>query len=281
MRGGGQKSVIDNIMTDLDTFNLVQGMTVDEQGEWDIGSDHNMTWVDISIQKSNRQSMATPWTKRKWKMEIGTDWSKYRECIERRLMGWSPQKWIEYSEEDMAKQVEEVVEEFSNVIIAAADEALGRKKANGKRKNPISDESVQAIKERKKACKGWKNSVKEQRCTEVVQECWQVYKECKEKVRGIKIKEKRRWNSRMMEKISSKGCGAKSFWQYWNNMNYRKGTTQTIRSDKGRLSETKEIAEEIASHWERLYKPYETEQEEPEEHSTGPTPEEGAEIRVG
>jgi len=252
---GEQRSVIDFILADEDILRGIESMVVDDEGRWEVGSDHNISWVVVSM-KDSEKGMVTPGETGSWIINDRTEWEEFRKGLSNRLTGWSPEAWEDQNGKGIEEQVETMVADFTGLLIETANNTIKKRKKKGNGKARIGEEVMRNMKARKKACKAHRRSVKEEEPECVTMDKWKEYQRCRGEVLRAKRKERGKKNSSILEKIGSKVMGPKAFWNHWKSLKGRDEPTQTVRNDEGRVYKCKEVAEEIAKHWERLNTPH-------------------------
>jgi hypothetical protein len=109
-----KKSIVDYVLACDKTKEKIQKMNIDDEGEYNILSDHNLIQIKLEIkaQKINRMK------EQKWDIKDDTDWDTYRV------------KTKEMMEKEKEKNNKIMYEKFVDILTEAGKESIGMKKGS-------------------------------------------------------------------------------------------------------------------------------------------------------
>ena len=262
--GRGKRSVLDYVLMTQGMADRTTQVTVDDDGWFDIGSDHNLIFWEtlgereddsgVDMGTSRRRRENNIWT---WKMKGDVDWAAYKVRVEEKMdlfdeemlsdRGWTAKDrycvFLNYLQE--AAEVS-----FKKVFIGGHSQ--------GRQQNTWWDEEVkEAIKRRKEACrvhrkydrlsKAFPNAIP----TSLVEEKWVQYMEEKQNAKELVRKKRQKERDEVLEEFrKTRGYGGSFFWN-----KVKKSTARGIRhlrDPHGKLiAEEKGMAEIARLHFEK------------------------------
>ena len=215
-------------------------MTIDDDGWFDIGSDHNlMFWDSIRRTGDNgsegaEKGRATQrceksiWT---WKRKGKVNWTAYKEKVEEKL---------ELFGDDMVSERKWTAEErycvFMKYLQEAADESLEKVYGGRMFKKPRThawwdDEVKEAIRRRKEACRVHRKFSRLRKSfpgaisSDMVEEKWAEYLEMKQIAKELVAQKRRKERDEVLDEFrKSGGYGSSYFWK-----KVKKGSVKGIK----------------------------------------------------
>lgn len=206
-----QQSIIDYVLTESRAKKQVNRMKIWDNGQRDIGSDHN--WISVSVELKEGLSGRAHTKKRKgnakWDISEKTDWN----CFTRKCSEVFSVEFIEGLDEG---GLEEAYNKILEGLKGVAESTVGVKKPRRGRKM-IPKNVKDAIKERKEARVGIN------RCEERdKQQFWDIYMEKKKEADRLKAQYRNAMNKKTCERICNAGKNSsRQFWQEIRKNNYK------------------------------------------------------------
>ena len=206
---GAQKSTIDYLLGSQTLMSQVRKMTVDEEGNFHFGSDHNVLILNVkpdklvqvpTLNSTNSKGIV-------WKIGRNQDWYCYQNELSNEFSEWNAESFHDANS---------LWTSWKSKLINAATNTIGVKKGNNNKKNFAYDEDVKlAINERKAANKNHRVWLKSKnRDKSEGDRLWEIYKDKKESAKKL-VRQKamqKRFNDSI--EISKKGGpGCRDFWK--------------------------------------------------------------------
>lgn len=243
---GDRKSIIDYVLVDDGLFRLVEKMCIDEEGDMDVGSDHNWMSVVLKCVKKVRKAGSFKWV---WCIDRETDWNTYREKL-RRVLGQWRMKWVDGDLVD----VQGMSDDLKRKIFEVAKETIGRKKVPSEGKGyRIDTELKRAIGTRRVKNRAWRlaRRNREEREIEAARD---EYMEAREKVNKMKAERRAKRNEEMTRKVMSSGAESSSV--FWKHVTKRKKNQVDRLTHRGKVVEGESgIREALRDHWREVNDP--------------------------
>ncbi len=243
---GEKKSILDLTLTSSTSFERIESILIDEDGDYSIESkraktDHNFSIIKMKLETNRAQE------REKEIIICNEKWDEYRSALKKEL---------EVFDDDDVKytQVESAIQKASRAVIS-------RKFKKPRKRIWGYNEEIQAeIKERRKRCSQWKKE--KDPVKKILLE--QNYREQKLKVNEILDLAESEEISRIIEKD---GTERLDFWKTMKRIRKKEINTIKIRKENKELTEDpNEILEEKKKYFQKLYsKPKQTAAQEQEE----------------
>ncbi len=247
-----QRSAIDFCFVSRALKPYIRKMTIDEHGLFEIGSDHNMFWVEFMIPNKSSGIPTAPQNTPKWNITPDTDWRKFRRELEveyetRETAQMSPFKVVR------SRDIEQQNEEVCTNMRTTAAKMIGKKRARS-RGVGLSKDTLQRIKRRKTARRQLRVARKSKRPLQEINRLRAEYHARKREVRQQKDEEASKKEKTVLQSLQRKGkLHIGNFWKHRrskrvnNQQNaVRKGTTLLLDPD--------DIKKHIEEYFGSLYK---------------------------
>lgn len=240
---GSQRTTIDYVLLNDIATRMLKKISIDEDGLWSVGSDHNRILVTLNTctQKEQEEKNTEEELERElWNLEEG-NLEKFKIKME------------SFAQKNNGKAT---YEQLVKVINEVALQTIKRKKVGGKKcifqpKKWWDQEVKDAIKIRKKYCKSHRKAIKEGNTSEEVNEKWETYSKQKEITKQLIAKKIREMNKKIETEIKSAGRGAgKKFWNYIKGKKKKEKTCPIrLKNKQGvYITGTREIEQGIIEH---------------------------------
>ncbi len=264
--GGSKRSTLDYVLASEAWVERIDHLLVDEEGWFDVGSDHNILfWAFGKEKRGARQTQKDKHTKGinqwRWNTKGSADWERYTVVVETKLTRFA-EEMVEEREEGEWTAAERF-EKFTHYLNEAAEESLERiecGKGKRKMKRWWDGEVKEAIKRRKQTCRDHRKSralhqrfpgvIKE----EMVNEKWTEYQKQKRIAKDLVRKKRDEEREAVLEDARSKGGYNSAV--FWKSAKKRGNKGPTSLKDKtGKLCEDEDDMAEIArEHFEGIGK---------------------------
>ena len=107
----------------------VQRMVIEDEGETELGSDHNLMWCVVRHEKAEK---VTQEERYKWKVDGRQDWEDYQQAVQEEFSDWEEklgelaksreqERWVEGAWELWKAKM------FKAAMFKAADRGIGKK----------------------------------------------------------------------------------------------------------------------------------------------------------
>ncbi len=248
---GDKLSVVDYIITSGDLEQDIEELLIDDDGNFDIGSDHNWMWLRLRCERMDKENVKK---QPGWNINEETDWKSFREELEREAAAWSQPNTDNMTDTEAA---EVLVEALNDMLMITGQRVVGLKQQREGRwgDGGMSRDVKTAIGRRKAACKAHKRAAKLHKPSAQVKAMDRQYSDLKQEAKDQKIKDK----VKKAEKMLQAAQGDKSLNTLWNETRRLKkglqGTSSPSLRDKqgNRLTTRGEIARELAQHADSLF----------------------------
>ena len=236
---GENRSVIDLVLVNRETYNRVDSMEVDEEREEVDFSDHCMIKVWVKGNKQRREKNDKKWVEKKHYKFSEERVETYKEQVERKV--------LQLEEKEIAK--------INGIVLQAAEENLTVKyrkktKEEEEEKPWMTEEIRKAIGERRNRNKEHRNLREE----EEREEAWTRYVRQKMKVKEMIREQMREYEKKITEEIQAEGRGRK----LWDHINKLKGKRNTckglvLHNEENKPMEPEHMEREIGEYWKNIY----------------------------
>ena len=118
-----KKSTIDYMVVSKEDEHQVTKMTVDDEGQMDVGSDHCVLKLEVDMGRPKLSKQED--VRWKWKVDGKEDWSEYQAAVTEHTEGW--ENWVKEvtaSRTDHGEIVEIVWEEWKRRVTSAAERGI-------------------------------------------------------------------------------------------------------------------------------------------------------------
>ena len=267
-QGREKQSVLDYILMSQELADSTSSMTIDDNGWFDIGSDHNLMFWESNDsykmeQRSGEEASSLKGQCRDslmaWKTKGKVDWAGYKIKVEEKMDSFAVQmscgrNWS--ARERYALFLEHLNE--------AAEESLKKVYHKGqmhskRKKHSWWDEEVkEAIKKRREACREHRKysrlnqSFPEVIAREKVEEKWEKYLQAKQNAKDLVAEKRKQERDEVLEEFEKTGgYGGSYFWRKVKKSSAVKGMKR-LRNSSGKLVlEEKEMAKIAREHFKR------------------------------
>ena len=208
-----KKSTIDYMVISKEDEHRVTKMTVDDEGQIDVGSDHCVLKLEVDM---GRPKLSKPEDVRwKWKVDGKEDWSEYQAAVTEHMEGW--ENWVKEataSRTDHGEIVEVVWKEWKRRVTSVAERGIGLKKVVPARAKSWWDNEVKAaIEERRRSCRPLRRAQRDGRSRSEIGKAWEEYKSKRCVVKKIIRQKKEEDRARTLRFIQENGgTQCKLFW---------------------------------------------------------------------
>lgn len=238
--GRQQISTIDYVLSNDVFENKVSKMTIDEEGDASLGSDHNRIIIEMKTKGNNhpRKIINKNRGREVWDTNDKEGLIRFGNLLD--------------AEIEQSKENELKYESFMANMVKVGKLSIKRKVVGEQKKRRLKswwDKEIQTgILERKKACREHRKAVKRKDTGENIEILWKRYQEEKEKVKTMISKKIMRGKNRIKDIIGKGKDEAKKFWKHVQEI---KGSNMeepqiTIKDGNGILiTDEKDIAREI------------------------------------
>ncbi len=269
-----KQSTIDYMVVSKEDEYRVTKMTVDDEGQMDVGSDHCVLKLEVDMGRPRfSKSEETRW---KWKVDGKEDWSDYQAAVAEQMEGW--EDWVRdatASRTDHGEIVEVVWQEWKRRVTTAAEMGIGQKKVvKARAKSWLDDDVEAAIEERRRSCRSLRRAQRDGRNKSEIGKAWEDYKGKRREVKKIIRRKKEEDRARTIRFIEENGgTQCKRFWSDLKSRGKKRSECIVeIKSQEGELlTDAEEVKERLRKYWEELGKSVGaggyTEQEEPGEET--------------
>jgi exonuclease III len=255
---GAQRSIVDYALASRNIALRTQSLIIDEEGQWDLGSDHNWLVLSCNMYIPTRGT-ANPQQDNpnvnlggKWKINDNTSWPKYRRMMRPNLQAWIHD--AAHSHDYDEHMLEIGYKSLEKCIVDAASMAIGKIGGTNTRRNNKAKKSKRlrrALKSRRKMAVRWKRAVVTQHLR--VQERWDDYKAAKKKVKVAQTRSDGKFRrKRRQSLLASGGFSSRSFWRELKDE--KKKSVSALKIEGELVTDTERIKAEIRKYWQQLGK---------------------------
>ena len=232
-----KQSTIDYMAVSKEDEHRVTKMTVDDEGQMDVGSDHCVPKLEVDMGRPDHSK--TENARWKWKVDGREDWVEYQAAVTEHMEGW--EHWVKEataSRIEHGEIVEVVWEEWKRRVTSAAEKGIGLKKVVPARAKSWWDDEIEAaIKERRRSCRSLRRAQRNSRSRSEIGKTWEDYKSKRRVVKKIIRRKKVEDTARTLRLIQENGgAWCKLFCSDLKRQGKKKsGCIMEIRNQEGDL----------------------------------------------
>ena len=252
-----KQSTIDYMVVSKEDEHRVTKVTVDDEGQMDVGSDHCVLKLEVDM---GRPKLSKPedaedarW---KWKVDGKEDWSEYQAAVTEHMEGW--EDWVKEataSRADHGEIVEVVWEKWKRRVTSAAERGIGLKKVMPARAKSWWDDEIEAaIEERRRSCRFLRRAQRDGRSRSEIGKEYKSKRRVVKKVIRRKKEEDRARTLRFIQENGGTQC--KLFWSDLKRRGKkRSGCIMESKNHEGDLlTDPEDVKERLRKYWEELGK---------------------------
>ncbi len=238
--------MVDYILVPRELDKNVIEFVIEDGGEADTGSDHNVIWCILRLGEPKKEEEQIRY---KWRVDGRTEWDEYKDAINVEFQHW--EEWMsqfEWASEE--QEVEAIWAEWKKRLLAAAERGIGKKRITRNTKGWWSAEAEEAIKARREVCRKMRWS---RNRGQEVNNLWKEYQQRRRVVKKVIRKEKKENRKRTLDKIKEQG--GPSCKLFWSDLRGKKKRPKVLRMKKPGgevVDEPEQVVEVMAQHWEEL-----------------------------
>ena len=248
-RARENESAIDFVLANEGARRNIRKMVIDEEGEWDVNTDHNVLWVEFCFGKSVEKEKVESGKKRcRWRLN-NADWEEFQGELDE--MQWSE-----------VRDVKEMNERLIENVRLAAERKIGVKRVVSRKRDnkPWWNVDISgARKERKrlnKVCRRLRalRIRGEEVSDEVYSNAWNEYQVKRKEVKSMIRKAVERHEKNVIEELREKGEEGQKEWYKFMRGDHRVKVTEVkeLKVNDGIVSGVEEIKNAISEHWKRV-----------------------------
>ena len=205
---GPLQSVIDYVMCSPGMYEMVKSVTIDEEQQYSIGSDHNfiLTCIDFPTTR-NQKSKCKSEKIQRWNISDKSNWETFKNVSQEMFADWDPGKFC---------NVNDMWEDFKQRLTSAGMKSIGYKQYCNKRKYWDKEIST-LIKNRRTANKLYRIWSQHPNCSpDLLALLWDDYQDKKRKVADSVKENAIKHKTKVIFKHAEKS--SKNPRAYWNTL---------------------------------------------------------------
>ena len=250
---GDSRGCLDLVM--CNNMDNIRGVLhIDDKGEFDFPSDHNLTWLEINLMNENRKYDIKIETK--WDLGDKNNWGEFKQKLEEACRKWEEGCSIKQLRNQ--NDTDRVIENWGNIIVGVGVEVIGKiRKGKGMKAMRISGKIRKAMNMRAKKKKIWVRRLN--KGVKNNGNGWKQYLKEKKLVNKLLKIERAKERVKLMDKINRNGReGGKLFWKHWKSCNKEEECNKFSIEEDGKLvSDKVKLRNKINQHFQELNKPHE------------------------
>ncbi len=246
---GEKVSVIDYIIASGDLEQDIQELYIDDEGEYDIGSDHNWMWLRLRHKRIEKDKVKK---QPGWNIKEDTDWRGFREDLERTAAAWEQPNINDLTAEEA---VETLVESLNDMLMVSGQRTIGFKEVRQGRwgDSGLSKEAQTMISRRKAACRAQRRAAKPNADQNDARRRAREFSDLKKKAEDISATDRAKKAEKMLQ-AAQRDKSLKTLWTHVRKLKKDKEGTASLKNKHGqRLTTREEIAQELAQHANDLF----------------------------
>ena len=208
---GAQSSTIDYALCNVNMYDNIESISIDENQKCSIGSDHNFILIQAKFSTSDTLVDPPPANVQKWNITDNTNWAKFEAAVCDEFEGW---------QRDTFANVDDMWHNFKSRIVSAGAQTVGFKTYNNKK--VFWDKEVdKLIHDRRQANRLYRVWSNHPNCSpDLLSLLWEDYLQKKrsvaDKVKSNMIKHKTKVITQNASKASH---NPKAFWNFLSKFN--------------------------------------------------------------
>ena len=237
-------SAIDYMLANVEAREYVMSMSVDEEGSFNVGSDHNLLLVEYSCRKLEDNKRVNK-RRKKWCLRK-VDWERFRGDMNQ--MTGVDVSDVNRMNNDVVENVRAVAKK--SIVISKGKPHYG--KYNPWWNNEIKSER-QDCKKLNKECRMWHRRMNNgEECVEQYEAAWERYKVQKTKVKNLIRNAKMEYENKKVRELRAKGEeGSREWYRFLRGDNHTDGNVSEILVNGNRVCKREDIANEIQKFWKQ------------------------------
>ncbi len=246
---GDKTSVVDYIITSGDLDQDIEELFIDDEGEYDIGSDHNWMWLRLRYKRIPKEHVKK---QPGWNINEDTDWKAFSKDLERVAAEWEQPQVEDMTPEEA---VETMVTSLNDMLMVSGKRVVGLKERRQGRwgDSGLSKEAQTMISRRKAAARAHKRAAKLQKAKHEVERRATEFSVLKKQADDIRARERAKKREKMLQ-AAQRDKSLNTLWSEVRRLKKGKDGVTSIKNKQGqRLTTREEIAKELADHANSLF----------------------------